>query len=329
MKPIRLDSGIKLLNLGSSGRLDTFLKGGQYLHLVGDSETGKSWLASQILAEASENPEFKDHVLYYDDVENGNDFIEKYFPKLAKRVVMASSATLEESFDAIDDLVKSGKPFIAFQDSNDSLDTEDDDEKIEEQKKARRKGNKTTGSYGTAKAKINSLRLRKIVPKLKHTNSILGVVSQTRDNLGMGFDKKTRSGGKALHFYAHLSVWCTPIKGLTTKVNDKTHKVGSSVQFEFKKNRLTGRHVKIVADYKYNYGFDDTMACVQFLIDEKHWKKSNGVINAKELGIQEKESKIGKVIEQKGKLPALHKVVKTVWKGIEAQLQIDRKPRYI
>lgn len=314
------------------------LRPGDYLHVVGDSSTGKSWLAGQILAEAANNPEYDKHLLIYDDIENGfADEVKGFFgPKLGKRLrspkgtrkAPEASTTVEELFDNLDELNKAGVPFIYVVDSMDGLSSESDDEKTQENRTARKKGKEVKGTYGMAKAKENSVRLRSVVAKLKKTGSHLIIISQTRANVGFGFAEKTRSGGDALHFYAHLSIWCKNVKTHKVSINGKDHTNGHRVRFSFKKNRISGRYGSVDVDFFFRYGFDDTGACVQFLVNEKHWTKRNGKINAAELGYVESLKTLPARIEKEGQVGLLRKIVKKVWKEIEAKMELKRSPRY-
>src|SRR5437773_1716909 len=66
-----LSSGLTLLNLACSGTPDyAFLPGHFYL-LVGDSQSGKTWLLKQLFAEAAADSRFKGYELIEDNPERG------------------------------------------------------------------------------------------------------------------------------------------------------------------------------------------------------------------------------------------------------------------
>jgi len=330
-----LSTGLTLLNLGVCGKTNVAFRPGDYVHIVGDSSTGKSWIAGQILAEAANNEFFDGYDLIDDDIENGMSMdIEKFFgAKLAKRIKPPAgtrkdpeySTTIEELYDNIDNAHERGKPFIYIVDSMDGLTTEDDEGKFQEEKKARGKGKEVAGSFGTSKARKNSTNLRSIVrKKLKATGSILIIISQTRDNIGFGFEKKTRSGGKALHFYAHLSIWTSIVKTLKKPVGKKQHTVGHTIRFDIKKNRVSGRYAKMDIDFLYDYGFDDTGSMVRFLTEEGVLSKGN----TQAIGLQCKLTELPAMVEEAGQLPALKKLTRSKWRAIEELLKTGRKPKY-
>jgi len=321
--------GSGLVNAALSGSTSKGIKKGRYVLLVGDSESAKSWVCASVLAEASVNPHFKDYALVYQDPENGMTAnIEQFFGKeLAKRIQFEYPDSIEHSYDIMENYLDQG-PCIIIQDSNDALDSEADLEKSEEDKKKRREGKDIGGSYGTGKAKVNSLRLKPIVKKLKKTNSILIIISQTRDNLAQfTFDKKTRSGGKALKFYAHMELWTSSIGKITKTINGKTRTIGANIQFDVKKNRSTGWHGKVEVPFFRKYGLDDIGSCIDFLVEEKHWSKGK-VIKAPELKLEGSKEKLIADIEAKDKVEKLYEVVQSVWDQIEEASLVKRKPKY-
>ena len=207
-----LSTGSTLLNLACSDNpLGGFVKG-KYFFLVGDSSSGKTWLSLTCLAEANISKYFSNYRFIYDNGEDGALMdMERFFGKgVAKKMEPPAgikkkpiySKTAQDFYYNLDDALKHAKehdePFIYILDSENSLTSDQEEEKFDEQKKANRSGKEITGTFGDGKAKIHSSHMRKIIGPLGETGSILIVISQTRDNLGFGFEKKTRSGGKAL-----------------------------------------------------------------------------------------------------------------------------------
>lgn len=285
-----LSTGSTMLNLACSDRVMGGLLKGCYYLLVGDSASGKTWLSLNLLAEASINKNFDDYSFIYDSAEYGALMdISRYFgTKLSDRIEPPSknadgspdySSSIEEFYYSLSDRLDKGKPIIWIEDSMDSLTSEDESAKFEEHKEAFRKGKDSAGSYGDGKAKKNSANLRRMLEKLKKTGSILIIISQTRDNLGFGFDKKTRSGGKALRFYSHSEVW-TSIKGVLKKtVAGKERQIGIICKMDIKKNRETGKLRSIEVPIYHSYGMDDIGSMIDYLEDEGHWgppKKERG-----------------------------------------------------
>lgn len=331
-----LHTGSTLLNCGLTNKpFGGFIKG-RYFHIVGDSASGKTFLSLTCLAEACLNENFEDYDLIHDDVEGGNLMnIHKLFPVLADRLQTVRSYFLEEMYYRIHDQLESGKPFIYVVDSMDGLTPKADVEKFKKQKNAFMKGREVAGSYGAAAAKINSQNLRQLMTPLMNTGSILLLISQSRDNLNAMFDTKTNAGGKSVKFYATAQIWSS-IKGkLKKSVKGKDRPVGITAKIQIKKNRATGKdrtiEIPIFNAFKGSGGgFDDIGACIDYLIEEKHWKKKGQSINAEEFGFSGTRDKLIARIEKKLRVryPKLQRIVGEVWNSIEEECSVERKNRY-
>ena len=333
-KSSTLSTGSILLNHAISGR-DEGLIPGHYYMLVGDSQAGKTWLAHQILAEASINPIYDSYQLILDNPERGALMdVRKFFgQRLADRLKppskQGSSRTLEEFYDNVGDVSVKG-PFIYVLDSEDALPSESQIAKVDENKTARRKGKETKGSYGDGKAKVNSAGLRIAHNCLEETKSILIVIKQTRDNIGFDamFNPKTRSGGRALTFYAAVELWFSIRGKLERTVLGKKRQIGSILRVAVKKNRVAGRQRSVDLHFYPDVGFDDVGSCIAWLIEEKHWQKKGEGIVAPEFDFEGTTEELVKLIESKGKGRLLRKVMGKAWGKIEEACRVERKSRY-
>lgn len=336
-----LSTGSTLLNLACSGRVMGGFAKGKYYFLVGDSTSGKTFLSLTCLAEASINPNFKNYRFIYDNAEDGALMdIERFFgsgvadtmepPAIRENGGAIYSTTIEEFYYHFDDAVKEGKPFIYILDSMDSLSSDEDEKQFYDEKKAYRKSKETTGSYGTSKSKKNSANLRKTLKHLNNTNSILIIISQTRDKIGFGsmFNKKTRSGGHALKFYATIEIWSSVIKKIKKKVKGKDRQIGVNIKIKCEKNRITGQEHTIEIPIYHSFGIDDIGSCVDYLIDEGHWKKSKSSIVASDFDFTGTRDKLIAHIEENEYEKDLRELVGEVWKEIEKACAVKRKFRY-
>lgn len=339
-------TGSTLLNLATGDRPDVSLMQGGYYFLVGDSSSGKTWLTLSIFAEASLSDSFEDYDFVYDDVEGGALMdMEHYFgSKMMSRVrppawrmpgkEPANSETVEDFYFHIGNLIKKGKPFIYVLDSQDALDSEIALKKYAKQTKAKEEDKEEKGSYGTDKAKYHSEHIRAVIAGLKRTRSILIIISQTRDNLGFGFEKKTRSGGKALKFYANVEWWTSVAGKITKTVNGKDRTIGLYCQVEVKKNRVSGKVGKdraVILPIYYGYGIDDIGSCVDYLIDEKVWLPVEGkksIYNAKGIMFSGSRDKIVAYIEEENLENKLKEITARTWREIEDACMPVRKSRY-
>ena len=337
-----LSTSSTLLNLALSGRVEGGFVKGKYFFFAGDSSSGKTFLALSILAEASINPHFDGYRLIHDDVEGGALMdIERYFgKKVAKRLEPPQgtiekplySEDVEDFYCNVDDAFEEGKPFIYILDSQDALDSRYAEKKFQELKKSVQKGTESKGDYGDGKAKTHSGRLRRVCAKLRDTKSILVIINQTRDNVGGGMFAPATiySGGRALRFYACAQIWSTTKGKIKKTVHGKERQIGILSKVAVKKNRLTGKEWDVEVPIYFSYGVDDTGSCIDFLLAEGHWsKKKSGIIIAKDFdGIEGQKDEVIKAIEEEDLQAEVKSIVQEVWKNVEAQCSIDRRPRY-
>lgn len=343
--PIRtgdlLSSGSTLVNLACTGRWQGAFPKGKYIFFVGDSSSGKTFFTLTCLAEAASNPAFKDYRLIYDAAEDGALMsMKKFFgDRMAKRLEPAAtvdgiptpSYDVDEFYYNVDDAKRVGKPFIYILDSMDVLTSKYEQTKFNERKKASRSGTKAKGDFGDGKAKKNASNLRSVVADLRDSGSILLIINQTRDNIAGGpFDpKKTRSGGHALTFYATVELWTSKGKTLTKEVRGKKRQIGMMARVRIKRSRITGKERTVEIPIFHSYGIDDTLSCIDFLVDEGHWKKSGrGVIKAKELMVTGRRETLADIIEKDDNVIGLRRIVGKVWQEIEDACRITRRPRY-
>lgn len=339
-----VSTGSTLLNLACTGKPRCgFAKGGYYF-IVGDSISGKTFLSLTLLAEASINSHFDKYRFIYDNAEDGAMMnIKKFFGReVFKRMESPErafaqsgpeapiySSTIEEFYYHVDDAINKDIPFIYILDSMDSLSSEDEREKFDKSKKAYRRGKDVAGSYGDGKAKKNSANLRRLLTPLRNSGSILIIINQTRDSLGFGFERKTRSGGHALRFYATIEMWSSVKRKIRKGIKGKNRQLGVDCQIQIKKNRITGRERTITIPIYHSFGIDDTGSCVDYLIDEGHWKRSGkNKVKAQEFKFIGTKEKLIRHIEEEGMEKDLQEIVGEVWNEIEKACVVKRKRRY-
>jgi RecA/RadA recombinase len=381
-KPLGLSTGSTLLNLAISGRSSVGLLSGHYYFFVGDSASGKTFAVLTSLAEACLNSAFDKYDLIYDASEQGAlmDFTKFFGKKMASRVQApgrdpdggpSHSATIEEFYFNVQDAIDREKPFIYVLDSMDGLTSEDESKKFEANKKLYRKAvakqwrakmgddessspeDAMKGSYGDGKAKKNSANLRRVISSLHKSDSILVVINQTRDNIGAKgpfADKKTRSGGHALRFYATVEMWSSIRERIKKKVRgvDKPMQIGIVCEVKVKKNRVTGKERSIEIPIYYSHGIDDTGSCVRFLLQHKRWEttarkkvmvgKKPAVgdtgdimqknVVAPEFQFEGKAEDLVAYIEGCNKEKELRRIVTEVWDDIESQCEVKRRNKY-
>lgn len=276
-----IPTGSTTFNLECSGRIEGAFRTGKMVNLIGDSHAGKTLFAFTVFAECALLERFDNYRFIYDDVEAANEFnLALLFGKqCADRIELVRSKTIEDYNDNVARYLDDGRPFIHVLDSFDALTSEAAIEKDAENRKKREKGNKTTGDYGDGKPKIFSRFCSQRIQDLSDNGSALIIISQTRDNIGFGamFTPKTRSGGKALKFYAFHEIWLACQK----KEKEGKRTIVTNVQAKLTKNKLTGNHGEVYFPILRDYGVDNLKSCIHFLQDEGDWTGTDGAINTK------------------------------------------------
>jgi len=312
-----LPTGSTLLNLALSDNPYGGYAMGTLINIVGDSSAGKSFLAWHLFAEMIHDKRFEDYELIYDDAEGKLKLdIKKLFGKGIDRVKLDSSDLVEEFDQKIRGLLKLKKPFVYCNDSFDAL--TDKEEKAKEE---------VERDY-PLKPRLFSEMLRKICGDLEKQDSLLVIISQTRDNIGVKFgEKKTRSGGRALRFHAMQEFWLA----IKNHVKRKKKEVGVHVIAKAKKNHLTGKLRQIEFDLFFDYGIDNIGSQIDWMVEEGFWEKpekSQTIKTGRDFGDITKE-KLVKKIEEEDKEEELIGIVTGCWQQVEEEIATKRRPRYV
>ncbi len=340
-----LSCGLTLGNLAMSGRPEgAWCKGGYY-HLVGVSDSGKSWLTLATFAEASINPVFKDYRFIHDKPEKGTNMdFDHYFGKAMADRIEPPRGTRQDPRDSesiadfyynLDDALKAKRPCIYVLDSMDAVFADPDVKKFKAAKNASRKTGddkeEVKGSYGMAKAKANAEGMRIAYSKLETTGSILIIIGQAKVDMNPMSPpgSLTYAGGTSLKFYAHGQMWTRNIGEITKKIGEKTKQQGIRVAVEASKNRHNGRHSKFRFPIYWGTGMDETGSMVDWLTDEGRWKMDDKkVIKAKELEMNLPREELIQAIENDNAEEEVRKIVVSHWETIRLALIPQRKMKY-
>lgn len=256
------------------GALDGVLGGGfplgRVTNVVGDRSSGKTLLAIEACGNfAALVPKGKGK-LYYRESEAAFD--EEYARSLGVPIdrINFGPQGLDTVWDTVEDIfedlekrldycIAHDLPAIYIIDSLDALTS-----------RAELKRDIDQGSYGADKAKKLSELFRRLIRKIKRSRMAVIVVSQVRDKIGVMFgERHTRTGGRALDFYASIIVWLHHIKTLSRTVNGIKQAKGVRILAKTKKNKIAPPFRQCQMDIRFGWGIEDLPASLEWLRQAK------------------------------------------------------------
>ena len=303
--------------------LDCVLGGGwplgRIVNVVGDKSTGKTLLAIEALTNFLH--QYPDGEAYYAESEAA--FNQEYAQALGLPLDNVNFPegidTVEQLFDSITDALKKadGRRTLYILDSLDAL--TDEGEKSRDIR---------DGTYGTGKSKQMSQLLRRLVRDVERSKACVMIISQVRDNIGATFGRKyTRSGGRALDFYASIVIYLAHLEEKRRTVGGVKRTVGVDIKAKCTKNKvgLPFRECKFPVIFA--YGIEDISANLD-------WLEENGKLGEVGLSAKEIQNLKGQAISG-GMAPAdftelrssLAETVKKAWTEIETSF-MPKKGKY-
>lgn len=239
---------------------------GRVVNIVGDKSAGKTLLA--IEACANFHLRYPEGKIRYAEAEAAFDIEYAEALGLPADVVDFEAGDPEKGFNTVEDFyhdalrvldANKGKPILYVLDSLDAL--SDDAEADREIDK---------GSFGASKAKKMGELFRRLTRRFEEQQCLLIIISQLRDKLNVTFgEKQTRSGGRALDFYASQIVWLAEIGKISKEIGGVKRVVGVDVRMKVKKNKVGLPFRECEYPIVFGYGVDDLTANVQWLIEVK------------------------------------------------------------
>lgn len=269
------EAGVRCITSGCA-LLDCVLGGGwargRVSNIIGDKSVGKSLLAIEACANfAQEEPRGK---IFYREAESAFDI--PYAKNLGlpedrvdfgKEGIDTAWDTIEDVFEDLDHQIgvcgTKGVPGLYVLDSLDALGSRAE--------LARKIGE---GSYGLEKQKMLGQLFRQLIRKMRSVDLTLIIISQIRDKIGITFgEKHSRSGGKALDFYAVQALWLSHLG-----IVNQTHKgvkraTGVRIKAKCKKNKISAPFRDCEMEISFGYGVDDIAAGVEWLEEVKMLSK--------------------------------------------------------
>jgi recombination protein RecA len=255
--------------------LDCTLGGGWPLsrisNIIGDESTGKTLMAIEACANFARK--YPDGHIYYRESESAFD--EPYAEALGMpldRVQFIdpdSFVTVEDFYEdlckAVDQTLKKDTTALYIVDSLDALSD-----------KAEQGMAFDAGSYNTSKAKQMGKLLRMCKGEVAKARMCLIIISQTRDRITEGFmakfaKKKTRSGGRALDFYASQCLWLSHLNTLTAQHAKIKRPVGIRIRAKCEKNKISLPLRDCEFTIRFGHGIDSLSSSLDWLEDVARW----------------------------------------------------------
>lgn len=245
-----------VLSSGST-LLDCVLGGGwarnRIINVVGDRSTGKTLLAIEAAANF--------HRIF---PQGGVDYIEleaAFDTDYAQTVGFPSGVLPIENLRTIEDIFKhldgvAAGPRLVVVDSLDAAGAEKDlqDELGDH-------------GFGVKKPKLLSEMFMRLVRTLNEKQVTLLIISQVRENIGGMGAKYSRSGGKALDFYASQIVWLKQIKTMEKEIEKIKRTVGIEVVAKCTKNKIGPAYREAPLEILFGYGIDNLHSALYWLKD--------------------------------------------------------------
>lgn len=346
-------TGCTLANLALSGLANIGIAWDKVLNIAGDSSSGKTALAAEIIAACKYlyGDEFD---WEYDDVENGFSFntVAMYGfsilpPNDPETNRPRRSTTVEQLIVRMrkrtDEAYKKGaKYFIYVVDSLDSLSSIEELKAAEEEfatygpndSDLKNPNSEKKGSYNLGKQKGVNRMFRVATKKIKIPYFTFIVISQVREKIGSFFTEYTWHCKRVLRFYSSQVIFLKEV--------DREEKYGRAVSVAIKmsvtKNKIALPFRTCFIVILFDWGLDDVASCVDFYYDlrtdggklksegkKKGRKKLNVVFNDDEF--DDREELIEYIYENK-KQKIIQKLATRKWKEIEQKIATRRDKKY-
>lgn len=290
---------------------------GRVVNIVGDKSTGKTLLAIEAFANFAIS--YPDGYMHYMEAEAAFDipYAERLGLPVTKLMIHDDIDTVEQLFTALERVCNrkdTDNPALVILDSLDSLsDAEEMDKSFGESPSLAKKARKMSELF------------RRLVRKCKLSRTTFIVVSQTRDKIGVTFGRRySRSGGKALDFYAAQVLYLAEIgKILKTKSGIK-RPIGVKIRARVDKNKVASPFRECEFPVMFDYGMDDIVAAIDWFI----LIKRTDILEDFGFGPRPAPARIESVIKEIGfkKLrKELAEAVREEWKAIEKDFSPARR----
>lgn len=255
------------------GLFDCILGGGyplgRIVNIVGDKSSGKTLLGIEACANFYEKYK-EESKIWYLEVESAFD--KQYAKSLGMPIEAVKFLNEEEGNDGSIEFLYEQLEKILEEEHEQGLFIIDSLDALTDRKELSRSMDK--GSFGADKPKKLSELFRKLVRRLEEKQITLIVISQIRDKIGVVFgETKSRSGGKALDFYASQIIWLSELGKIKRTISGIERITGVSIRARVKKNKVSVPFRDCDYQIIFGYGIDNMSSYLKFLLDVRKEKE--------------------------------------------------------
>ena len=318
------DSNLEFINSGCP-LLNCVMGGGwplsRIVNVVGDESTGKTLLA--IEAMANFHRQYRKGRMFYREAEEA--FEDQYAAVLGMPVAavdFAEPGTFETIEDFYQDLItcvdvckKRDEPGFYVVDSLDALTSE-----------AEQKREFGEGSYSLEKPKLLSKLFRQLVGEIARVRMCLMIISQTRDKISVTFGgpKKTRSGGRALDFYASQVLWLSQREKVEETKDGIKRVTGVQIRAQMKKSKIALPYRECDFTIRFGHGIDSLASSLDWL---EKVKRFDAVIEGTR---RTYENRLKGLSDEDywAETERVGNEVVRIWKDVEAKFLEHSRPKY-
>ncbi len=248
---------------------------GRIIEIFGPESSGKTTLASHIVAEAQK----LGGVCAYIDAEHAMD--PEYTKKLGVNIanlLVSQPDTGEQALEIVESLVRTGKIDVIVIDSVAALTPKDEIEG-------------DMGAYHVGKqARLMSQALRKLTAIVSRSKTVVIFINQIRMQIGVMFgNPETTPGGKALKFYTSIRLDIRKI----AQIKKGEDVVGSRTRVKVVKNKVAAPFKQTEFDIIYNEGISKEGEVMALGEKYKIVEKTGNSYFYKPTGEKEEKIKLG------------------------------------
>jgi recombination protein RecA len=279
---------------------------GRVTEIFGPEASGKTTLATHVVAEAQRNG----GICAYVDAEHAMDPIyAKAIGVDIDELLISQPDTGEQALEIVDMLIRSGALDVVVIDSVAALTP-----------RAEIEGEMGDTHVGL-QARLMSQALRKLTANLNKSNTVCIFINQLREKIGVMFGSpETTPGGRALKFYSSIRLDIRRIES----IKDGVEIVGNRTRVKVVKNKVSPPFKQAEFDIMYGHGISREGSVLDLAVDESIVKKSGAwyTYDGEQLGQGRENAK--KFLQENPEI--MVEIADLVWKAVLPEILVDADP---